>query len=354
MASISAAVIRELPKVDLHSHIDGSVPLGELFRIARRHGRKVTTSKGGEIDSVSAFVSHVIGPGYSSMLENIVERFYPITDVMQTQEILRDVGRSYAAGLGRDGVAYAEGRFAPQYHTREGLSMDEVISSMAEGLAEGCESYGVKIRLIVAIGREIEPELGVKVAQAAVRSGSAVALDLGGPEAGNPPEKFRKAFKLASEGGLKSTVHAGEGAGSVQQNLKNIRTAVTALGAHRIGHAIDLAKENSLVDLVLERSVGVEMNPVSNTILGNIGGPKDLRIDDLLKKSVSVSLNTDDPALWPRGRLSDVFVSVCRAYGFRMDEVDALVENSVRSAFATERLKAELLEGYHAVRRRLA
>ena len=288
------------------------------------------------------------------MLDNIVERFFPITNIMQTQEILRDVGRSYAEGLKRDNVVYAEGRFAPQYHTREGLSMEEVISSMAEGLAEGCERFGVKIGLIVAIGRESTPKLGESVSRAAVQSHSAVALDLGGPEAGNPPEKFRSAFKLASDAGLNLTVHAGEGAESPEQNLKNIRSAITLLGARRIGHAIGLAKDESLVELVLERSVAVEMNPVSNLTLERIGSIKDLRIDDLLKRSVSVTLNSDDPALWPKGRLSDVFVSVCRAYGFSMREVDRLVENSVKSSFATERQRVEVLEDYRSIRKRVA
>jgi adenosine deaminase len=348
MASLSASAVRGLPKAELHSHIDGSIPLGDLFRIARRHGRRVATRKGGEIDSVSAFVRHVTGPGYGSLLDNIVERFYPITNIMQTQEILRDVGRSYAAGLRRDNVLYAEGRFAPQYHTGEGLTMDEVISSMAEGLAEGSESHGVKVGLIVAIGRESSPDFGTEVARAAARSRSAVALDLGGPEVGNPPAKFRAAFKVAMDAGLKLTVHAGEGAGSVKQNLENIRDAITTLGAQRIGHAIDLAKDESLVDLVLEKSVSVEMNPVSNKVLGYIEGFRDLGVDKLLAMSVPVSLNSDDPALWQRGRLPDVFASVCREYRFGRKEVDALVENSIRGAFADERVKEEFLAEYRS------
>ncbi|MDV3277785.1 MAG: adenosine deaminase [Nitrososphaerales archaeon] len=354
MAAPSASVIRSLPKCDLHSHIDGSIPLGELFRIARRHRRTITTQSGTEIDSVSAFARHVKGPGYDSMLENIVERFYPITNLMQTPEILRDVGRSYVAGLKRDNIAYAEGRFAPQYHTKESLPLEEVIESMAEGLAEGCERYGVKVKLIVAIGRESKPEFGQKVAKVAAGSRSVVALDLGGPEAGNPPEKFRGAFKLAADGGLKVTVHAGEGAGSVEQNLKNIRTAISDIGAQRVGHAIDLAKDESLVSLAMERSVTIEMNPVSNMVLGKIRGPSDLAIDRLLKEGVCVTVNSDDPALWPRGCVSDVLISVCRAYRFGLDALDILVTNSIMGAFAGENEKAALLEEYHAVRKKLS
>jgi adenosine deaminase len=354
MAAVPLSVLRELPKVDLHSHIDGSIPLGDLFRIAKRHGRRVVTSKGVEIDSVSSFVSHVIGAGYDSLLDDIVDRFSPITNVMQTQEVLREVGIAFAEGMQRDNVFYAEGRFAPQYHTKEGLSMEEVITSMAEGLAEGCERYRVRICLFVAIGRESAPTFGEAVVKAALRTGSAVALDLGGPEAGNPPEKFANAFKLAAGGGLKLTVHAGEGAGSQQQNHKNIRSAISVLGAQRVGHAVDLARDQSLIGLVRENSVGVETNPVSNLALGKIKRAEDLQIDKLLASSVSVGLNSDDPAFWPRGKLSEVFALVCRSYRFGLDTVDRLIANAIDGAFLGDTEKQSLHEEYRSARKKLA
>lgn len=344
--------IRNLPKADLHSHIDGSVPVKELFSIARRHRRKVFSPDGAELDSVSAFMRHVVGDGYGSMLDNIVDRFFPITGLMQTEGTLRDVGAAYVEAMKKDGVAYAEGRFAPQYHTREGLSLKEVIASMAEGLEEGSERFGVRTALIVAVGREASPGLGVEVANAAAGSGLAVALDLCGPEAGNPPAKFREAFQTAARSGLKVTVHAGEGAGSAGQNLANIEDAVTQLRADRLGHAIPLAKSERLVELVRERSVAVEMNPVSNLVLGNIKDLAELSIDRLLAQGVSVSVNSDDPSLWPRGSLSEVYSRVCQAYGFGFEEMDRLMLNSFEGSFATAGDKAWLSQSYRAARSR--
>lgn len=350
---ISVDEIRALPKADLHSHIDGSISARELFRIARRHRRKIVAPSGEELDGVTAFMRHVEGDGYSSMLEGIVARFHPITGLIQTEETIRDAGVAYVRGQKEEGVAYAEGRFAPQYHTREGLSLEEVIASMAEGLSEGTERYGVETSLIVAIGREAPPKLGEEVAKAASRSGSAVALDLGGPEPGNPPEKFRAAFLRASESGLKITIHAGEGAGSLRQDMANMKTAID-LGADRLGHAIHLAEDSRLVSLVREKGVGIEMNPVSNLTLGEIRSTKDLSIDSLLKDGVLVTLNSDDPALWPKGSLSEVYSLVCREYGFGMERLDELVENSFRASFAASSLKESLVQRYHEARRSLA
>jgi len=285
------------------------------------------------------------------MLDNIVDRFYPITNLMQTEGTIRDVGISYIEAQKREGVVYAEGRFAPQYHTREGMSLKDVIESMADGLAEGAERYGVMSTLIVGIGREASPGLGVDIARAAANSNVVAALDLCGPEAGNPPLKFREAFKVAIDSGLKATVHAGEGAGSVKQNLQNMEDAIRQLHANRLGHAIPLARSEPLLNLVLRRSVAIEMNPISNLVLHNIGDLKELAIDQLLARGVSVSLNSDDPAIWLKGHLSDVYSLVCEAYGFGFDVLDKLVRNSFDGSFAAERDKERLRELYREARR---
>jgi len=306
------------------------------------------------LESVSALMRYVVGSGYGSMLDNIVDRFRPMTGLMQTEEILRDVGVSYVRARKEDGVAYAEGRFAPQYHTREGLSLKDVIASMADGLAEGSEKYEVKTTLIVAIGREASPRLGVEVAKAAANSGEAAALDLGGPEAGNPPHKFMDAFKIARDSGLRATVHAGEGAESLERNQRNMEEAITLLGAHRLGHAVSLVNSERLLELVLGKSISIEMNPVSNLVLHNIEDLRELGIDRLLSRGVLVSVNSDDPALWPRGSLSDVYFRTCQAFRFGFEELDRLVLNSFDSSFAERKVKAGLTESYMDARRQRA
>ncbi len=351
---ISAELIRGLPKSDLHSHIDGSVPARELFAIAKRHKRKILIRSGRELPTSDSLRRHVRGTGYQNLLEDILDRFFPIVGLMQTEEILREVGVAYAGELKKHNVAYAEGRFAPQYHTREGLTLGQAIASMAEGLREGSETYGVATNLIVAIGRETDSLHAEKLARAAVESRRAAAIDIGGPEKGNPPGKFSAAFRIATKGGLKKTVHAGEGAGSVRQNLSNIRAAMEDLGAQRIGHAIDIWRDPSLVELAKERSVTLEMNPVSNIVLKKIKDPRDLKIDLLMKSGLRVTVNSDDSALWPRGRIDDVLLKVCASYGFHMAELDRLLGDSFLGSFASPREKEALIDDYSRARSRLA
>lgn len=349
----SLSAIRKLPLADLHSHIDGSVSLRELFRIAQNHHRKILTPNGTELDSITGFMRYVVGDGYGSMLDNIVDRFYPMTGLMQTEDTIRDVAVEYVKEQRDDGVVYAEGRFAPQYHTREGLSFKEVIACMADGLREGAEEHGVKTALIVGIGREASASRGVEVARAAARSGVVAALDLCGPEAGNPPRRFREAFRIASGAGLRVTVHAGEGAGSTNQNIAYMEEAITELGADRLGHAIPLSKSRRLVDSVLSKLIAIEMNPVSNLVLRNIGDLRDLAIDQLLNQGVAVSVNSDDPSLWPRGHLAEVYHRVCEAYGFGFRELDKLASNSFEGSFASSKDKSWLAQQYREARKRV-
>ncbi len=347
------STIRALPKADLHSHIDGSIPPRDLFEIAKRHRRKLLTPGGVDLETLASFSRYVEGDGYDSLLENVVDRFYPITGLMQTEATLREAGVAYVRGQNLDGVVYAEGRFAPQYHIREGLSLKEVITAMSEGLAEGAERYGVDVRLIAAIGRESDSRTGRDVAKAATTSKPVVALDLGGPEAGNPPRKFVEAFRIARASGLKSTVHAGEGAGSPRKNIANMREAVSLLGADRLGHAIDLVRAPGVLKLVRERGTGIEMNPISNLTLKKVSSISELGIDSLLSQGVAVSVNSDDPALWPDGSLSNALHSVVEAFGFGWEELDRLVGNSFESSFASRANKGMFLERYSEARRHL-
>jgi adenosine deaminase len=346
MAVPTLAEIRKLPKADLHSHIDGSIPPAVLFKIAKRNHRKVMTPKGTELDSASAFLGFLEEGGYDSLLDHIVERFFPITGMMQTEEVLREVGTEYLLYQKSTGVTYCEGRFAPQYHTREGLTYEQVIRAMHEGLREGSETHGVDANLIVAFGRESDPGTAEQVARAAGSSRLAVAFDIGGPEIRNPATKFANAFRIAGGAGIKLVAHAGEGAGSVAENLRNIRYAVEELGVSRVGHAIDLAKDARLVEEVVAKSVTVETNPVSNMALKYATSSLDISIDRLLAAGVRATVNSDDPALWPDGDVSSALALVCSEYSFGMAELGRLVLGSFEGSFASPERKASYAEDY--------
>src|SRR3989442_3929107 len=140
------------------------------------------------------------------------------------------------------------------------MTQAQVIESMLEGLKAGCEETGVQANLIVAFGREVGIGLAEEAVSQALRyeGRGVVGIDLGGKEEGNPPERFQSAFKLTLGSKLRRTAHAGEGAGSVDQSLRNIRNSIILLRADRIDHAVNLANAKAPVTPVIERGAPIK------------------------------------------------------------------------------------------------
>lgn len=347
---ITLEEIRKLPKTELHGHLDGYLEPDDILAIAQKNKRKVVTMDGKVLGSRAEIMEFWKGDGYQNVLLQVLNRFSPVTGLMQTKETIRDVAYTYVQKLAKENIIYAETRFAPQYHTKEGLSMEEVVGSALEGLAQGEKETGVTARLIICIGREVGEAESVKIAEAALEFAGrgVVALDLACNEHDFPPELHKKAYELTFNSKLKRTVHAGEACLDEKTNIKNIYTAINALRADGLGHAIPLVKDEKLMKLVKEKKIRVESNPISNLILGYISDIKELQLDKLLKAGILVSINSDDPAMWSKGTLSENLYEVAKAYGFGLKELKKLIGNGIESAFISEQEKGKLrkkLEG---------
>mgnify|MGYP000965397275 CR=1 FL=1 len=239
--------------------------------------------------------------------------------------------------LKKNNIVYAETRFAPQYHMKKGLSLGQVIGHVLEGLSERSRETGVVVKLIVCIGREMDGEKSVEVARAALefQDRGVVALDLACWETPYPPERHRKAFELTFDSSLKRTVHAGEMCPKEEQNLRNIHTAITELKANGLGHAIPLHKRYyrgvDLIEMIVERGIRLESNPISNLVVTSLRSVEDLHLDKLMAEGVAVTLNSDDPAMWPDGSLSHNLYVVAECHGLPF--IFKALECSVQTAF---------------------
>jgi adenosine deaminase len=288
--------------------------------------------------------------GLASLL---TKGFGLVTSLTQTAKNLEFVAFEEVYNLKQEGIIYAEIRFAPQYHcqgtqtyyrqlkTKNGkLSYREIIAAVANGLNQGYKTFGVPTKLIVCIGREIEPKKGIEIARAAIKCQDlgVVAIDLACDEAKYPPNRHSNAFVLTLDSGLKRTVHAGEFG---HRKIPNMWDAVSNLCADRLGHAIDLISAPKLIETVRERDIGIEMCPLSNLFTGAIKYINELKINELLKQNVLVTINSDDPKMFGY-TLSDTLKRVAKTYGFGKTEIKTLLLNSVRIAFCDDELKKAL------------
>ena len=334
-------------KINLfHIHWDGAIPPEAIYNLSKKKGLNL------ELPDFDINDNRIDYKNKDDKALNSVDKIkqfqralrkYKMVDVfnlainlMQTKEDLIDLAIAHCNYLKDQNVEYAEVRFAPQYHTKEGLTIDKVIGYSLEGFEKGMEKTGVRVRLILTIGREIDSEQSVKLVKEFLKFKNdkrVWGIDLAGEEIGNPPEKHYEAFKLTFDSPFKRTVHAGEMC-DTKTNLKNINTALTLLRANGISHAIPLYKRyyknHDLIELFIENNVRLESNPISNYTFF-IDNVEDLHLDEVLNAGVLVTINPDDPAMWDFGDEVYNLYFLGKLYGDQF--IKKVVENSKKTIF---------------------
>lgn len=327
MAARSA--FRKLPKIELHCHLDGCVRVETLVDIARETGVRLP----------GAVREAVVAPESCQDLMDYLRRLDLALEVMQRPQDLTRIARELVEDMSDDGVIYGEVRFAPQLHTRGGLTLEAVLAAVHAGLRAGAEAHGVETGLILCALRHRPVEEGRRVAQlAAAHTGAVCALDLAGDEAGYPDAApHRPAFEIAGRASLHRTAHAGEnaGAGSVQQVLD-------LLGAERVGHGVRIEEDPELTDRVGEQQVALDMCPRSNVQTRAVPSLARHPIDRLLRRGLRVTVSTDARTTSDTTVTAE-FERLVAEFSWGEAEFRACQRNAARAAFAPERTKEQLL-----------
>jgi adenosine deaminase len=327
------ALIARMPKVLLHDHLDGGLRPQSVIELAAEAGyRELPTTDPDEL--ARWFTS---GADRKS-LELYLEGFRHTVAVMQTRDALERVAAECAEDLAADGVVYAEVRMAPELLTDGGLSLDEAVTAMLEGLRRGSEGRPITVGLIVTAMRQAAKS--VEIAELAVRhrDEGVVGFDIAGPEAGYPPTRHLDAFNLIAHENFHFTIHAGEGFG-----LPSIWEALQWCGAERLGHGVRIVDDitvrpdgrvllGRLASYVRDRRVPLEMCPTSNVHTGAATSIEEHPIDLLRRLRFRVTVNTDN-RLMSGITLSSEFATLARAFGIGFDEMEWLTLNAMKSAF---------------------
>jgi len=276
------------PKIELHVHLEATVRPELLLAIAARNGvgLPATTAEGlrryYRVDSFEQFVS----------------RWISTSRALCRADDFREVVTDYAGRAHAQGCLYIEAICSPTEPVLRGSSWQEVFEGYCDGAAEACERHGVEVRLTPDITRDFPAALGNRLARWAVkyRDRGVVALSLGGSERRHAPQKFRKAFAIAREGGLGSAPHAGELAGG-KAGAASIRGALDVLHADRIRHGIRAVDDPALLAELAERGVVCDVTPVSNLRTGAVPSLDEHPLPAMLAAGVRCSISSDDPVL---------------------------------------------------------
>ena len=330
---LDPAVAKSLPKVLLHEHLDGVLRPETVIDLAREIGyRELPTSDPAEL----AKWFHQ-GANQGS-LPKYLEGFAHTIAVMQTEEALERVAYEQAADLSRDGVIYFETRFAPIFHTRKGLTHQQVVSAVLRGLERGRKDFGIASSLIICAMRNMDVSLEMAELAVDFRGRGVVGFDLAGEEGGYPPKKHVDAFHYIQRENFNITIHAGEGFGK-----ESIWQAIQYCGAHRIGHGTRLVDDIALVDgktvklgdlaqYILDKRIPLEICLISNVHTGAAKSLADHPFKIFYQAKFRVTLNTDN-RLMSDTTMTKEFLAAADTFGLGLDDFEKLTINAMKSAF---------------------
>ncbi len=335
--------VRQLPKTDLHCHLDGSLRPETMLEIARDEGVNLGTS---DLDELKTKL--VCGKKVKS-LPTFLEAFGYTCAVLQSKEALERVAYELAEDAAKENVRYLEVRFAPMLATEKGLSPQEVVQSIRKGLERAEQAYPIQTNQIICALRNLPPEESVKVAKIAVElmSERVVAFDLAHAEWGNPPGEHAEAFRIAKEAGLGLTVHAGEDYGP-----PSIKEAIDLCQAQRIGHGRTLHQSPELEARVKDAWIPLECCPSSNVQIDLVPTFQDHPLKGYLEREVPLTLCTDNRLLTGI-QVTDEYLRMMDAFSPSWEKVVEIARNGFRAAFVPESKRNEMLREFDEVVTRL-
>lgn len=317
-----------LPVAELHLHIEGTLEPELIFALAERNGIRLPYANLDELRARYEFTD----------LQSFLDLYYANMAVLQTEQDFADMTRAYLARAALAGVRHAEIMLDPQAHLSRGVSLETCVNGVASVLAVSREEFGISTLLIAAFLRDLSEESALEVLEQLLAMDAPIAgIGLDSAEVGNPPAKFQRLFARAAEAGLHRIAHAGE-----EGPPSYIIDALDLLGVERIDHGIRCMEDPELVERLVNELMPLTVCPLSNVRLRAVGMLAEHPLPAMLAAGLNVSVNSDDPAYFG-GYVDDNFAQLKSAIGLSEFDFVRMAANSIRSSFASEERKAELL-----------
>lgn len=314
--------IARIPRIELHCHLDGSVPKATMEVLL---GKKLKDSE------ISVDMD-------CKTLAEYLQKFSIPLQALTTWEALKKAGYDFMRHLVDDNVVYVETRFAPLFHVNGDLRLRDVMEAVLCGLKEGERETGIRVGLIACAMRhhDIESSLAMFREIMDYRDHGLVGVDLAGDEAAFSNRLFVDLFKEAKKLGYRFTIHAGE-----CQDANEVKFALEA-GASRVGHGIALSGNKEMMRLCRESRLGIEMCPTSNMHTKAVSDFSDYPLTEFLSEGLLCTVNTDNRTV-SNTTLRKEFEMLVDKFDLKKEDVDKLSANAVEIAFAEDAVKEDIL-----------
>ena len=324
--------IINLPKIELHCHLDGSVRPETVIDLAEKEAINIPTH------DIEMIKNMMIAPLECKSLNEYLERFELPGRVMQSKTSLKRITYELLEDAAKENIKSIEVRFGPLLHTEGGLTVEEIIESVLEGIKLAEDTYDIKGNLILSCLRNMPVETVYDVIESGKKflNKGVVAIDLCANEEAGFCRNYVEPITLAREYGYRVTIHAGEtGIG------ENVLDAVELLGAERIGHGIYIKDCVKAYNIVKKNKVVLEMCPTSNVQTKAVQSFEDHPVFDFHKDGIKVTINTDNRTVSDTN-LSNEYSVMVNTFDMGCEEYEQLYYNSVNASFADEETKNDL------------
>jgi adenosine deaminase len=324
--SIDPAVARQLPKVELHCHVEGSARPTTIAELARKNGVALPVDDPRQLFTFSN-------------LNQFLEIYIIVCSSLRDADDYRRITYEALEDAAAAGVRYREMFFSPGFGIGLGVPVDVIWAGIRQGVLDGTADFDVACRMILDVDKPSGAQQAVELVTFAATQDRDLLIGVGGDSVERDVDhrQFAEAFRLAEREGLRRTMHAGE-----DGPAENIRVAVDELGCERIDHGYRLLDDAALTSELVERRVPVTSCPSSNRLIARL-------LDDLAdhpframrERGVLVTLNSDDPGMMQMD-LGDEYAAVADAYDYGLADLGAISLAGIESCWAPADEKAAL------------
>ena len=331
---VSASILKKLPKVELHCHLDGSLRPETIVSLAEKNGVLLPTKNATDLKKILSIGDNGVS------LEEYINRFQITLSVLQTPESLERTAFELIEDVAKENVRYIEIRYSPVLHTQKGMTPEESIEAVQKGLKEGQKQFGVQSGIIICGIRNISPETSLKLAELTLKykNKGVVGFDLAGAEENFPAKDHREAFYAIRNKNINATIHAGEAFGPA-----SIHQAIHYCGAHRIGHGTRLKEDLDLMNYVNDHRITLEICLTSNRHTRSVRSLKHHPIKFYYDQGIRVTLNTDN-RLISDTTLTDEFLLAHQLFGFGLHDFREMTITAMKSAFLSYYARKQMIK----------
>ncbi len=326
-------LLEQLPKTDLHVHLDGSLRIPTLIELAKKQGVELPS------DDPETLAPIVMSGKNCKNLGEYLQGFDITLSVMQEEEALYRIAYELAEDAAAENVWYMEVRYSPILHTRKGMKLTTIVDAVIEGLEAAEKKFNIKTGVIICGMRNINPETSLILAELAVayKNRGVVAFDLAGQEENYPAKDHKEAFFLIRKNNINTTAHAGEAYGP-----ESIHQAIHYCGAHRIGHGTRLYEDGDLLNYVNDHRIPLEICLTSNVQTGAASSLSSHPLRFYYDYGLRLSINTDNRLISDTTVTKELYLAA-KHLDFTLDDIKSLIVDGFKSAFLPNRVKSIML-----------